>query len=221
MKHKGPQTIFCDFDGTITHVDGTDAVLREFASPAWREWEALWVSGEISSQECLVRQIELIQADRETVVEFASALPIDPGFRALVSRCEQNGVPFTILSDGLDLIVNAVLDRHGLLRVPHRTTQVEWPAGGRPTLRFPYASGECASGAGTCKCAQSSTNCKSGVRRIYIGDGRSDFCVAGQMDFVFAKGTLKGWCAAKGIAHRPFESLPEVIRHLFPEEVKT
>lgn len=30
--------VFCDFDGTITRVDATDAVLDAFALPAWQEW---------------------------------------------------------------------------------------------------------------------------------------------------------------------------------------
>ncbi len=54
-----PAKVFCDFDGTITLIDATDAVLEEFALPAWREWEARWVAGEISSRTCLTRQVEL------------------------------------------------------------------------------------------------------------------------------------------------------------------
>src|SRR5438105_2768469 len=37
-----PQAVFCDFDGTITQIDGTDAVLERFALPEWRDWESLW-----------------------------------------------------------------------------------------------------------------------------------------------------------------------------------
>ncbi|MEO8340596.1 MAG: HAD-IB family phosphatase [Nitrospirota bacterium] len=113
-----PTEVFCDFDGTITRVDATDAMLEAFALPAWRDWEQRWVNGEITSQECLSRQIELIQADRETLVRFADDLPIDEGIIALDRRCAEEGVPLTIVSDGIDLIVEAVLHRHNLLHLP-------------------------------------------------------------------------------------------------------
>src|SRR5947199_6818913 len=85
--------VYCDFDGTITKIDATDAVLETFALPAWREWERRWVKGEISSQECLARQVELIQADRETVIRFAAQLPIDEGIVVLDRRCAERGIP--------------------------------------------------------------------------------------------------------------------------------
>src|SRR5256885_15679294 len=92
--------VYCDFDGTITCIDATDAVLEAFALPAWREWEQRWVRGEITSQQCLSRQVELIQADRETLVQFVTDIPIDEGILALDRRCPEQGVPLTIWSDG-------------------------------------------------------------------------------------------------------------------------
>jgi len=81
--------VFCDFNGTITRVDATDAVLETFALPAWRDWEQRWVNGEITSKVCLSRQIELIQADRDTLIRFADNLPIDEGIIALDRRCAE------------------------------------------------------------------------------------------------------------------------------------
>ncbi|MEP6932875.1 MAG: HAD-IB family phosphatase, partial [Nitrospirota bacterium] len=107
-----PTEVFCDFDGTITRVDATDAMLEAFALPAWRDWEQRWVNGEITSQECLSRQIELIQADRDTLIRFADTLLIDEGIIALDRCCIEKGVPLTIVSDGIDLLVEAVLRRH-------------------------------------------------------------------------------------------------------------
>jgi len=87
--------VFCDFDGTITRVDATDAVLEAFALPAWQGWEQRWVNGEITSQECLARQVELIQADRETLAAFAANLPIDEGIldRRPRFHCGEDSAP--------------------------------------------------------------------------------------------------------------------------------
>lgn len=210
--------VFCDFDGTITLVDATDAVLETFALPAWREWEQRWVSGEITSQQCLSRQVELIRADRDTLIQFAADLPIDEGILALDRRCTEQNIPLTIVSDGLDLIVEAVLRRHGLLHIPVFSNHLRWDERGIPSLSFPFAVEECESGAGTCKCAVTLPCDRSSSRTVYIGDGRSDQCVSAKMQILFAKGTLRKWCENQGITHRPFETLTDVAERILSKE---
>ena len=212
--------VYCDFDGTITRVDATDAVLEAFALPAWQGWEQRWVNGEITSQECLARQVELIQADRETLAAFAANLPIDEGIFDLDQRCKELGVPLTIVSDGLDFIVEKVLHRHGLLHLPVFSNHLRWDAYGQLALSFPFATQECRSGAGTCKCAVTRTIEPSPARTVYIGDGQSDQCVSGKMQTVFAKGTLRKWCERAGIPCIPFETLAEVADRLFVKEAR-
>lgn len=208
--------VFCDFDGTITCVDATDAVLEAFALPDWREWEERWVNGEITSQECLSRQVELIRADRDTLIHFAAGLPIDEGILALERLCVDLNIPLTIVSDGLDLVVEAVLRRHGLLHLRVFSNHLRWNEEGIPTLSFPFAVPDCESGAGTCKCALTWTRPLS--RPVYIGDGRSDRCVSAKLQTVFAKGALQKWCEAQHIAHIPFETLTDVVQRFLQEE---
>lgn len=213
--------VFCDFDGTITRVDATDAVLEAFALPAWRDWEHRWATGEISSQECLSRQAELIQADRDTLVRFAAELPIDHGIVALSRWCAEHGVPLTIVSDGFDLLVETVLRQHGLLGLPVFSNHLRWDENGRPSLSFPFAAQECESGAGTCKCSLALLSGLSSSSTIYIGDGQSDRCVSSKIPTVFAKGTLQDWCELKGINYFAFETLTEVTERLFSKEART
>ena len=213
--------VFCDFDGTITCVDATDAVLEAFALPAWREWEQRWVAGEISSQECLSRQVALIQAERDTLVSFAAELPIDEGIIALSRQCAERSVPLTIVSDGLDLVVEEVLRRHGLLHLPVFSNHLRWGENGRPSLSFPFAAQECESGAGTCKCSLVLPAGRASFSTVYIGDGQSDRCVSSKIRTVFAKGALQAWCKDKGIAYIPFETLTEVTEHLSLQENDT
>jgi len=213
--HAAAETeVFCDFDGTITLIDATDAVLEAFALPTWREWEQRWVNGEITSQECLSRQVELIKADRDTVAQFAADLPIDEGIFALDRRCAEEKIPLIIVSDGLDLLVEAVLRRHGLLHIPVFSNHLRWNEKGIPSLSFPFTVQECESGAGTCKCALTFPWDRPSCRTVYIGDGRSDQCVSAKIQTVFAKGTLKKWCEIQGITHVPFETLTEVAERI-------
>ncbi|MBS0169519.1 MAG: MtnX-like HAD-IB family phosphatase [Nitrospira sp.] len=211
--------VFCDFDGTITEVDATDAVLEAFALPAWREWERRWVNGEITSRECLARQVELIRVDQETLKAFAAQLPIDKGVLDLDQRCREHGVPLTIVSDGIDFIVAAVLHRHGLLHLPVFSNHLHWDEQGQMGLSFPFSIQGCHSGAGTCKCAITRAMETAPSRAVYIGDGQSDQCVSAKIQRVFAKGHLRQWCGRQGIHCEPFETLSEVALRLFPKEV--
>ena len=37
----GPYSVICDFDGTVTPFDVTDAILERFARPAWKTTSGL------------------------------------------------------------------------------------------------------------------------------------------------------------------------------------
>ncbi|MDR4494871.1 MAG: MtnX-like HAD-IB family phosphatase [Nitrospirales bacterium] len=214
----GRTEIFCDFDGTITRVDATDAVLETFALPAWREWEQRWVNNEITSRECLLRQVKLIRADRETLIRFVANLPIDEGIFELDRQCEKHQIPLTIVSDGLDLLIEAILRRHDLLHLPVLSNRLDWDETGLPALTFPFSMPECRSGSGTCKCALAQLFSTSSSQAIYIGDGQSDRCVSGNVDTLFAKGSLQTWCQAQRIPFLPFETLTDVANHIFSKE---
>ncbi|MEO8325270.1 MAG: MtnX-like HAD-IB family phosphatase [Nitrospirota bacterium] len=214
----GRTEVFCDFDGTITCCDATDAVLETYALPAWREWEQRWVNGEITSQECLSRQIELIRADRDALIRFAADLPIDEGIFALERQCAEYDIPLTIISDGLDLLIEAILRRHGLLHIPVFSNHLCWDTSGLPVLSYPFSMPECKSRSGTCKCALTQLIDCGSSHIIYIGDGQSDRCVSGKVKTLFAKGTLRTWCENQRIPYRSFDTLTDVAALIFPKE---
>ena len=209
--------IFCDFDGTITRTDLTDAVLAAFALPSYKEWEERWQTGEIGSQECLSRQVELIQADHAELLHFARSFPIDEGIFELDQRCTQNGVPLVILSDGVDLFIKTVLHHHNLSHIPVFSNQLKRGRFATLSLTFPYAREDCTVAAGTCKCALAIPSPQPERIIAYIGDGRSDCCVATKAHKVFAKGILHTWCQQHNIACERFETLTEVAQCLFLE----
>ncbi|CBE67544.1 MAG: HAD-IB family phosphatase [Candidatus Methylomirabilis oxygeniifera] len=207
--------VLCDFDGTITRTDVTDAILEAFALPAFREWQCRWERGEITSRECLSRQVELIQADQSTLMQFAATLPIDKGIVTLQQRCAQHGIPLIIVSDGIDRLIEAVLRRYGLSSIPVVSNRLVCDGNGSFSLGSPYASPDCRIGAGTCKCAVASFCGLSLKETIYIGDGRSDRCISTVAQKVYAKAGLREWCDLQGISCEPFETLTEVTEHLF------
>jgi 2-hydroxy-3-keto-5-methylthiopentenyl-1-phosphate phosphatase len=198
--------VFVDFDGTIAPSDTTDMLLERFAAPAWREIEDDWKAGRIGSRECLVRQIDLVRASEAELDTFIAGVEIDPGFASFARLCQRLGHDAMILSDGLDRTIQAVLARHGL-ELPFWANHLEWRGGDRWRLTFPHARSDCQSLSGNCKCRF--TEGEPRQLRIVVGDGRSDFCVAGRADLVLAKGALVRHCQAASLPHFAFGDFNE------------
>jgi 2,3-diketo-5-methylthio-1-phosphopentane phosphatase len=204
---------FVDFDGTIVPCDVTDFLLERFADPAWREVEADWQAGRIGSRECMTRQVALLQASEPDVLAAISELEIDPGFATFVQQCRRNGIGMTIVSDGFDFVIERVLGNAGLA-VPFYANRFAPHGADRWRVTFPSARSDCRALAGNCKCAF--TEPYSSAVKVVIGDGRSDFCIAGQADLVFAKGTLLDLCRSSGAPHYAFADFFDVIEKLGP-----
>jgi 2-hydroxy-3-keto-5-methylthiopentenyl-1-phosphate phosphatase len=199
--------VFVDFDGTISPLDTTDLLLDRFADPHWRNIEDEWTAGRIGSRECMGRQIELVRASPEQLEAFVASIEIDPGFPGFVRQCRELGHRVTVVSDGVDLTVGAVLRRAGL-DLPFHANTLEWVGGGRWRLSFPHANSRCLFLAGNCKCQFAATERR--MARIVIGDGRSDFCLASWADLVLAKGALAAHCLRRSLPHFAFNDFTEV-----------
>src|SRR5262245_48866357 len=195
--------VFVDFDGTIATEDTTDKLLERFADPRWRDIEEEWKAGRIGSRECMVRQIALVRARPDELDAFLSKIEIDPAFPGFVRLCRRLGFPLTVLSDGLDYNVNSVLARNGL-KLESYANRLSWLGDNRWSLSFPHSRSECATLAGNCKCQFAEA--EKIDARVLVGDGRSDFCLAGRVDLVLAKSTLLRLCSEKDYPHIAFEN---------------
>ncbi len=203
-----PLKVVCDFDGTITKEDTADAIFTRFAAPEWRDVEAVWEAGEIGSAECMRRQMELVDASLPELDAALDALQIDPDFPAFVAFCEERGVELAIVSDGVDYFIERILRRAGLPNLPVNANRLIQKGERSFTLAHPHKVQDCASGAGTCKCALASPS--DGRRTVLIGDGRSDFCVAHETDIVFAKKSLVRYTRDQGIAAVEYSTFSDV-----------
>ena len=203
-----PPRILLDFDGTVTLRDTVDAVLERFALPEWHAIEQEWESGLIGSRTCLTRQVELIRATPEAMDRFVDSIEIDPTFIDLVMMNRRLGADLEIVSDGFERSVRRIMRRLDFA-CPVRANRLVPVDRDRWTLTSPHAQEACRSGAGTCKCAAG-----RGRQSFLIGDGRSDFCVAHEATFVFAKGRLADYCEAERIPHLRIRHLGDVVEPL-------
>jgi 2,3-diketo-5-methylthio-1-phosphopentane phosphatase len=201
--------VFCDFDGTITTVDTTDRVLGQLAAPAWEALEADWRAGRIDAAACMKGQIALIQGDDAALDAVLDDIELDPGFCDFAAWCADHDVPLAVVSDGVDYFIRRILARRGLGALPVVSNKLTGRPGAR-RLAQPHRREGCAAGAGVCKCDVVAGRESSRPMLVYVGDGRSDFCVSARADLLFAKDELAAYAAGRGQAFHAFETLHDV-----------
>lgn len=210
--------VLCDFDGTVSQEDVTDSLLMRFARPGWDVLEADWREGRIGSAACMAGQIALLDCSRDELDEHLATMAIDPDFAAFVALVRRSGAPLRIVSDGLDLAIHRILARHGLDDLPVTASRLVQTGPRRWALKFPNARADCRSASGTCKCAQAESlrTANAGARVLMVGDGASDFCVAGRADLNLARKRLLDHCLDHGLQHRAVANFAQALR-LWPE----
>lgn len=197
--------VYVDFDGTIAPHDPTDALFARFADHRWLDIEREWQAGRLTSRESMSRQVRLLRARPSAIAEFLQTVAIDPDFPAFVDMCRAAGAQVTVVSDGLDLIVRAVLRAAGL-DLPFFANALVWQGGNRWELDFPHFKTGCRVRMGNCKCSHASFE---HVTTVMVGDGRSDFCIAEHAALVMAKGRLAEHCRAQRLPHAEFITFAE------------
>lgn len=198
--------VYVDFDGTIMHCDTTDYLFERFALPEWRAVEDEWAAGRIGSRECMAQQVALLRVTKAELEAAAAELEIDPGFAGFLAMLKERDVGATVVSDGLDLVIDLTLKRFGL-EVPRFANRLVQAGENTWRLEFPHGRADCTAGSGHCKCARIGEH-PPGLG-VVIGDGRSDYCIAGRADLVLAKSKLIRECEVNGLSHLPFRDFAE------------
>ena len=203
--------LFIDFDNTITQGDLLDAILERFSmNDAWLEWEAAWKDGQISTHECLQRQIGNLKASSAEILAFAATVPIDPYFVPLVHKAAGAGLELIVVSDSFTALIDAVLQRNAVPELRVYANEVTFLED-RVEAVFPYLDPSCPRCA-HCKAQhfRALRNCET----VFIGDGLSDICAAEVADTVFAKDALARHLSLAGKAYRTFDTLRPVLDFL-------
>ncbi len=201
---------FIDFDGTISKEDVCSNMVRKFAREGWEEINRLWEEGELSTEECANRTLELMEVEPEELEVFFKTVDIDDSFKPFVNWVENEEYPLYILSDGYDNYITEVLLQHEL-NLPYYANHLEYEQGWR--IKCLHWDKECKK-CGVCKTGLVEDLLKPGYVSIYIGDGYSDICPAEYCNFVFAKDHLARLCQEKGIPFYHYDNFTDVQRML-------
>lgn len=215
LRGRPPLVVFCDYDGTFAVQDVGSTLARRYAGERRQELWPRLERGELTAWQYNLELLDGLALPEADLEAFLRTVEPDPGARHLVEWCEQNAIPFRVLSDGFDRNLDRLQELHGIrfaydanhLRYEHGVWRI---AAGHPGT-------DCPCGTGVCKRARIELfrSRHPGVPVVHIGNGRvSDLCGADAADLVFAKDSLADELAERGIAYEPFETLHDVVDRL-------
>ena len=201
--------IFSDFDGTICTGDVRMILFRTFGGSAVREAVELWMKGEISGHDCVIRECEAVgEIDIDRFNALIDEQELDPVFLSFVEFCRSKNIEIDILSDGFDYYIHRILKRYDLQELPlyANTLRIE---DNKLIPGFPHLNRYCERAA-NCKGTHVLNNAADDQLRIMIGDGYSDRCAADYADVVFAKRKLIQYCREENISYFEFSNFNDV-----------
>ena len=236
---KNFNSIFLDFDGTITKQDTVGTFFMQFAGKKWVEIENDWIKGKISSKECMLLQLKTIEnLTEEKLYNYLDSIELQDGFMEFCKTAQDYGKKIIIISDGFDLFISRILKNYGLLNLdnieflkrplakPGKILSTKTPKNKetlteKETLKFhlsfPNEQKACRASLGNCKCACVKSHITKNEFLIFAGDGLSDRCIARKANLLFAKNSLKKHCMENNIEFVEFEDFFQISKHLFKE----
>lgn len=209
--NRAPWAVVVDFDGTATLGDTADAILVRFAARPEAAFERHYRTG-IVTEAWVYDKYRAVRTPVETVREFAlETASMRADFDRLAETCRASGMPFEVVSGGLDLYLDPLLERWGLAWVPRfRAFTRETPKGLYVRYRF-LPKGVTLD---AFKASRVRWHRDRGFKALFIGDGPSDLLAAREADAVFARGELARLCRRSKVPFRRLEVFGPVIRFL-------
>lgn len=202
--------VLSDFDGTVTDREPSVRILKAFTGGSWERYEKAWLSGELTTHECLGYQFTLIDAPMEELVQYAAENSVvRDGFSDFVSWCREKGHGLAITSMGVDFYIKAILEKNGLGEVPYIANRAI-PVKGMGLVMEEGMVNEDCDECSNCKTRLIEMYQASGAKVVFVGDGLTDRCPAKKADLVFARRELLSYCEKEGIGHVPFRSFDDV-----------
>ncbi len=210
-----PVMVFSDFDGTITQKDVIIMIMEAFAPPVWREIvDEILNKRTLSIKEGVSQLFRLIPPDKKAEIQafVKENVRFRDGFEDFLLFCKDNGVPFKVLSGGVDFFVHPVLAAF--------SDQIEIFCNGATfdstqsgiELTMPYFEADCIQ-CGQCACCKIALMNRLPAEtafRIAIGDSLTDLPMARVADWTFARGQLIDYCKEEGLAVTPYEDFRDI-----------
>jgi 2,3-diketo-5-methylthio-1-phosphopentane phosphatase/HAD superfamily hydrolase (TIGR01509 family) len=212
--------ILCDFDGTVSTTDTVNRVVRDhIISEEWRYHVKRYLRGEIGSKTVYEAVGPLMRMDRDSFREYALRIAkLDPAFPAFLQWARTRGIDVKILSDGFDVTIETLLQRHGIQGLEVFSNRLVISQDGGVEISYPHSDPACG-WCGTCKRGVIRSHRSNYDKIILIGDGESDRHAAAEADMVLALKELFVYCAREGIPAIRVQGFHEVP-HLLERRIE-
>jgi len=203
--------VLCDFDGTVCTVDMGNEVLNRFTDEGWEEIDRAYCAGVIGSRVAYTQVVPIFRGTKSQMLEFVSNRgEIDPYFPAFYKYCKDMEVDLKIVSDGLDFYISAILKKHNLQDIEFCSNAVTFQDSDIISIKFPRMNDQCRK-CGTCKNIVLKQHRSDYNFIIYIGNGYSDVCPAGDADLVYAKDVMYEKCRQNGTACVHYDNFNDIL----------
>ncbi len=200
--------ICLDFDDTIVLDNTMRQIMERFAPPSWHEVAERHGRGEMSVEQQNAAALDVVEATEDEVREYVKQVARPrAGIMELADWAHWNDWLMAVVSNGLDLYVDAVLDSLGLDRMTRHAGRARkdyrW--------RLQYLSPRGVEVQSGFKVSYAAAYRNAGDFVAYVGDGDSDIEAARMAPVVFARDTL--WERLKDEHPRiyAFETFHDVI----------
>jgi 2-hydroxy-3-keto-5-methylthiopentenyl-1-phosphate phosphatase len=211
VAHPSGIVVLCDFDGTVSEVEASLAILRHFIPGQWEKYERPWLEKEISTHDCLGYQFTMLKVPVEEMARFASHnIGLRKGFKEFVAWCRAQGHGLVITSSGVDFYIKAILDHNGIGDVPFIADRTHWVEGIGHIAEEGLFNEDC-DWCGNCKLDLLKLYRNRKAKVIYVGDGATDECPAAKADMVLARARLLEFCKKEKLGNCfPYETFFDV-----------
>jgi 2-hydroxy-3-keto-5-methylthiopentenyl-1-phosphate phosphatase len=201
-----------DFDGTITEEDVSFALLDAFAQGDWRQLYEQYRQNKMTVGEFNSRAFAMVKASRDKLLEVArQEVKLRRGLHNLADYCQERGLRFLVVSNGLDFYIKAILGDAGLGNAEVYAARTSFKPEG---LEVQYIGPEGTVLKKGFKEAYTKLFLKQGYQVVCIGNGPSDFPTAALAQHVFARDGLLDMCKEKKLNCEPFDDLNDIVRGL-------
>jgi 2,3-diketo-5-methylthio-1-phosphopentane phosphatase len=210
--------VIIDFDDTAAVQNVARLLLDRFGDSACSEIQARYTAGKLKFRDYQEMAFRSLPVDVARLREYAAeAATLRPGFRETVEAARKAGADVAIVSAGLDLYIDPVLQRNGFPDLPVRSVRTGAFDGPAASLTFSYPATRpgCPEEYGVCKCRAFAAALDTRTEVVFVGDGRlADTCAAARATTVFARSRLLEHCRANAIPARPFDDLFPLAAHI-------
>ena len=206
----------CEFDETVTAGDLSFGLREAFASDGWTAMEEDYLASGSSPEENNAKQFRLVKASDGEIEDFILGnVVLRPEFGEFVDYCRGVGLKLVVVSCGLDIYINLILNLLGLEELEVHSGKATLGPDGIEVLYSDPDGGRIENGL---KEAYVNHYKEAGHTVVYVGQSLSDIAPAEAADYVIARSSLAEHLTEQDSPYHKFDTFQDVGKRL--EEIR-